>query len=68
MPKTSAPRSIVCFAIVLRAIPFSRNFSVTSANDRPAKKMNNGAGSVPPSFDHPINDDDFFASGLIHES
>jgi hypothetical protein len=30
--------------------------------------MNSGAGSVPPSFDHPVNDEDFLASGLIHES
>src|SRR2546429_4626768 len=51
MPKTSAPRKIVCFAMVLRSIPFSRNFSVTKANDTPAKKMKSGAGSVPPSFD-----------------
>src|SRR6266550_2064251 len=54
--------------MALRSIPFSRNSSVTKANDTPAKKMNSGAGSVPPSFDHPVNDDDFFASGLIHES
>ena len=68
MPKTSAPRKIVYFAMALRSSPFSRNFSVTSANDTPAKKIKSGAGSVPPSFDHPVNDDDFFASGLIHES
>ena len=68
MPKTSAPRKIVCFAMVLRSIPFSRNFSVTNANDTPAKKMKSGAGNVPPSLDHAVNDDDFLASGLIQES
>ncbi|OLB16625.1 MAG: hypothetical protein AUH16_12885 [Acidobacteria bacterium 13_2_20CM_57_7] len=68
MPKISAPRRIVCLAIAFRAIPFSRNFSVTSANDTPARKINSGAGNVPPSRDHPISDDDFLASGLIHES
>jgi hypothetical protein len=67
-PKISAPRRIVCLAMALRSIPFSRNFSVTSANDTTAKKINSGAGKVPPSRDHAISEDDLFASGLIHES
>ena len=47
-PNTSAPRRITRFAIAPRVTPFARNFSVTSATEIPAKKINNGAGSVPP--------------------
>ena len=54
--------------MALRSIPFSRRRSVTSANDTPAKKTKSGAGSVPPSCDHTISDDDFLASGLSQES
>ena len=49
MPKTSTPRKIVCFAMVLRSIPFSRNFSVTNAKDTPAKKSNHKKDNI--SFD-----------------
>lgn len=68
MPKISAPRRMVCFAMAPRSIPFSRKRSVISAKETPARKMNSGAGSVPPRRDQAINEEDFFASGLIHES
>ncbi len=54
--------------MALRAMPFSRKRSVTSAKEIPARKTNSGAGNVPPSWDQMISEEDFLASGLSQES
>ena len=66
-PNTCTPRKITCLAIKPRWTPFARSFSVTSATETPAKKINSGAGSVPPNCDQ-ANQADLRASALSHES
>jgi hypothetical protein len=66
-PKISAPRRIVVSAISFAETPFARMRSVTSANETPTRKRNSGAGSVPPSCDHPMNAD-LRAAPPSHES
>ena len=68
MPKISAPRRMVCLAIAFGATPFSRKRSVTRAKETPERKMKSGAGSVPPSCDQTIKEEDFLAAALSHES
>ena len=66
-PNTSVPRHITCFAMAPRSTPLPRSFSVTKATATPAKKINRGAGRVPPICEY-RKPSDFFASTFSHES
>ena len=54
-PKISAPRRIVARAICAGGRFFFHSFSVTSANEIPARNKNRGAGKVPPSCEYMKN-------------
>ncbi len=65
--KISAPRKIVVRAISADGTSFRHSFSVTSANEIPARNRNSGAGNVPPSCEY-IKKRLCLACGLSQES